>query len=117
MIENLMITFPLLILFLPLVSFIVLIFFGKKLPRQGDWVAVGSILTTFILAVYLFVQMLTSYDANFSHGASLSWIDMGAFKIDLGILVDNLTIVMLLIVTLVSSCTHIFSLELSLIHI
>ena len=41
MIENPMITFPLLILFLPLVSFIVLIFFGKKLPRQGDWVAVG----------------------------------------------------------------------------
>ena len=111
MIENPMITFPLLILFLPLVSFIVLIFFGKKLPRQGDWVAVGSILTTFILAVYLFIQMLTNYDANFSHGASLSWIDMGAFRIDLGILVDNLTIVMLLIVTLVSSCTHIFSLE------
>ena len=106
-----MITFPLLILFLPLISFIILIFFGKKLPRQGDWVAVGSIVTTFILAVYLFVQMLTNYDANFSHGASLSWIDMGAFKIDLGILVDNLTIVMLLIVTLVSSCTHIFSLE------
>ena len=111
MIESPMITFPLLILFLPLVSFIVLIFFGKKLPRQGDWFAVGSILTTFILAVYLFVQMLTNYDANFSHGASLSWVDMGAFKIDLGILVDNLTIVMLLIVTLVSSCTHIFSLE------
>ena len=111
MIGSPMITFPLLILFLPLISFIILIFFGKKLPRQGDWVAVGSIVTTFILAVYLFVQMLTNYDANFSHGASLSWIDMGAFKIDLGILVDNLTIVMLLIVTLVSSCTHIFSLE------
>jgi len=111
MIESPMITFPLLILFLPLISFIILIFFGKKLPRQGDWVAVGSIVITFILAVYLFVQMLTNYDANFSHGASLSWIDMGAFKIDLGILVDNLTIVMLLIVTLVSSCTHIFSLE------
>jgi NADH-quinone oxidoreductase subunit L len=111
MIESPMITFPLLILFLPLISFIILIFFGRKLPRQGDWVAVGSIVTTFILAVYLFVQMLTNYDANFSHGASLSWIDIGAFKIDLGILVDNLTIVMLLIVTLVSSCTHIFSLE------
>ena len=111
MIENTMITFSLLILFLPLLSFVILIFFGKKLPRQGDWVGVGSIVTTFILAVYLFIQMLTNYDANFSHGASLTWIDMGAFKINLGILVDNITIVMLLIVTLVSSCTHIFSLE------
>ena len=106
-----MITLPLLILFLPLVSFIILIFFGKKLPRQGDWVAVGSIVITFFLAVYLFIQMILEYDPGFSHGASFSWIDLDAFKIDLGILVDNFTIIMLLIVTLVSSCTHIFSLE------
>ena len=109
MIENPMILFPLLILFLPLISFIIVIFFGKKLPRQGDWVAVGSIVTTFLLACYLFLQMLLNYDPDFSHGASFSWINLGEFKIDLGILVDNLTIVMLLIVTLVSSCTHIFS--------
>ncbi|MDG1224572.1 MAG: NADH-quinone oxidoreductase subunit L, partial [Candidatus Marinimicrobia bacterium] len=109
MIENPMILFPLLILFLPLISFIIVIFFGKKLPRQGDWVAVGSIVTTFLLACYLFLQMLLNYDPGFSHGASFSWINLGEFKIDLGILVDNLTIVMLLIVTLVSSCTHIFS--------
>ena len=103
------ILFPLLILFLPLLSFIIVIFFGKKLPRQGDWVAVGSIVTTFLLACYLFLQMLLDYDPDFSHGSSFSWINLGEFKIDLGILVDNLTIVMLLIVTLVSSCTHIFS--------
>ena len=111
MIENPMISFPLLILFLPLLSFLILIFFGKKLPRQGDWVAVGSIVFTFLLAVYLFVQMLMNYNPNFSNSASISWIDLGAFKINLGILIDNLTIVMLLIVTLVSSCTHIFSME------
>ena len=106
-----MITLPLLILFLPLVSFIILIFFGKKLPRQGDWVAVGSIVVTFFFAIYLFIQMILEYDPGFSHGASFSWIDLDAFKIDLGILVDNVTVVMLLIVTLVSSCTHIFSLK------
>ena len=111
MMENLMITLPLLILFLPLLSFTILIFFGKKLPRQGDWVAVGSIVATFFLALYLFIQMILEYDPGFRHGASFSWGDLDAFKIDLGILVDNLTIIMLLIVTLVSSCTHIFSLE------
>ena len=109
--NNIMVTLPLLILFLPLVSFVILIFFGKKLPRQGDWVAVGSIVTTFLFALYLFTQMISAYEPDFSHGASFSWIDLGAFKIELGILVDNLTIIMLLIVTLVSSCTHIFSLE------
>ena len=111
MIENPMISLPLLILFLPLLSFLILIFFGKRLPRQGDWVALGSIVFTFLLAVYLFIQMLINYNPDFSNSASISWIDLGAFKINLGILIDNLTIVMLLIVTLVSSCTHIFSLE------
>ena len=109
--DNIMVNLSLLILFLPLVSFIILIFFGKKLPRQGDWIAIGSIVTTFFLALYLFIQMILVYEPNFSHGASFSWIDLGAFKIELGILIDNLTIIMLLIVTLVSSCTHIFSLE------
>ena len=111
MMENTMITLSLLILFLPLLSFTILIFFGKKLPRQGDWVAVGSIVITFFLALYLFIQMILEYDPGFSLGSSFSWIDLDAFKIDLGILVDNLTIIMLLIVTLISSCTHIFSLE------
>ena len=81
MMENLMITLPLLILFLPLLSFIILIFFGKKLPRQGDWVAVGSIVITFFLAVYLFIQMILEYDPGFSHGASFSWIDLMHLKL------------------------------------
>ena len=34
---------------------------------------------------------------------------MGAFKIELGFLVDNVTIIMLLVVALISTCTHIFS--------
>ena len=71
MIENPMISFPLLILFLPLLSFLILIFFGKRLPRQGDWVAVGSIVFTFLLAVYLFVQMLMNYNPDFSNSASI----------------------------------------------
>ncbi|GIS47532.1 MAG: hypothetical protein Ct9H90mP20_2020 [Candidatus Neomarinimicrobiota bacterium] len=38
----------LLILFLPLIAFIINIFFGKRLPRQGDWVSVGAILITLL---------------------------------------------------------------------
>jgi NADH-quinone oxidoreductase subunit L len=34
---------------------------------------------------------------------------MGEFKIRLGFLVDNITIIMLLVVALISTCTHIFS--------
>ena len=82
-----MITFPLLILFLPLISFIILIFSVKNYP--GKVIAVVELIVTTLVWLYLFVQMLTNYDANFKYGASLFWIDIGAFKIDLGILVDN----------------------------
>ena len=101
----------LLILFLPLLAFLINIFFGKRLPRQGDWVSVGAILITLVLSLSLFIGMLSKWNYKFSHEVYFSWIDLGAFKIDLGFWVDNITIVMLLVVSLISSMTHIFSLE------
>ena len=55
--------------------------------------------------------MLSSYDSGFSKEASFTWIDMGSFSIQLGFLIDNITIIMLVVVALISTCTHIFSLE------
>lgn len=108
---NIITDFSLLILFLPLVAFTINIFFGKRLPRQGDWVSVGAILITLILSLSLLINMFMNWDPNFSHEATMSWIDLGAFKIELGFWVDNITIVMLVVVALISSMTHIFSLE------
>lgn len=106
---NIFIDYSLLILFLPLVSFIILGFAGKRLPRQGDWLAIGSILTTLALSISMFVSILLEYDSNFSQEAGFTWMNLGAFEIELGFLVDNITIVMLVVVALISSMTHIFS--------
>ena len=108
---NIITDFSLLILFLPLVAFIINIIFGKRLPRQGDWVSVGAILITLILSLSLLMNMLMNWDSDFSHEAVIPWIDLGAFKITLGFWVDNITVVMLVVVSLISSMTHIFSLE------
>lgn len=109
MTENIFIDYSLLILFLPLASFLILVFAGKRLPRQGDWVGIGAILTTLALSISMFVSMLIEYEPGFSHEASFSWINLSAFQVDLGFLVDNITIIMLLVVSLISSMTHIFS--------
>ncbi len=108
---NVITDFSLLILFLPLAAFVINIFIGKRLPRQGDWVSVGTVLITLVLSLSLLMNMFMNWDANFSHEAQFSWIDLGAFKIELGFLIDNITIVMLAVVALISSMTHIFSLE------
>ena len=109
MMEHIFINYSLFILFLPLVAFVIQIFFGKRLPRQGDWVSIGAISITLILAITMFVKMLLDYDPEFSKEASFVWLDMGAFNIRLGFLVDNITIIMLLVVALISTCTHVFS--------
>ncbi len=109
--ENIFIKYSLAILFLPLVAFVVQIFFGKRLPRQGDWVSIFAIITTLILSIMMFVLMLLNYDPNFIQEDSFVWFDMGHFSIRLGFLIDNLTIIMLLVVALISTCTHIFSME------
>ena len=103
--------FCLLILFLPLVAFVINIFFGKRLPRQGDWVSVGAILTTLLLSLILLFSMFANGNSSFSHEVIMPWIDLGAFQIDLGFWVDNITLVMLVVVALISSMTHLFSIE------
>ena len=55
---DMLINYALGILFFPLISFIILIFVGKRLPRQGDIVAIGSILLTLILSLAMFGSML-----------------------------------------------------------
>ncbi|MFQ6611949.1 MAG: NADH-quinone oxidoreductase subunit L, partial [Fidelibacterota bacterium] len=108
---NILLDYSLIILFLPALAFLVLIFFGKRLPRQGDWVAIGGILITLILSFALFMIMLLNRDPNFRLEASFVWLDLGSFKIEMGFLIDNITIIMLLVVALISSMSHIFSLE------
>lgn len=107
--DNLFIRYSVLILFLPLLAFIIQIFVGKRLPRQGDWVSISAIVSTLILSIIMFIKMLIEYNPDFHHESSFTWLDMGDFNIKLGFLVDNITIVMLLVVSLISTCTHIFS--------
>ena len=101
----------LIILFLPLLAFIINIIFGKRLPRQGDWVSISAILTTLLISLTLLASMFANWDSKFSHEIYFKWIDMGAFKVELGFWVDNITVIMLVVVSLISSMTHIFSLE------
>ena len=74
--DSMYINYSLYILFLPLAAFLVQIFFGKKLPRQGDWVSIGAISITLVLAVTMFITMISKYDPKFSEEASFTWIDI-----------------------------------------
>lgn len=107
--ENAIIYSALAILTLPLLSYAILFFFGKRLPRQGDWVGVSLLGVTWVLALRVFVHFWQANDPGLKIEASLRWIDLGRFTADAGILVDGMTAVMLVVVTTVSFMVHLFS--------
>ncbi|TFG98258.1 MAG: NADH-quinone oxidoreductase subunit L [Calditrichales bacterium] len=104
-----MIQMSLFIWLLPLLAFVIQIFFGKRLPRRGDWISISAIGTSFVLSAIMLVQILLKGDPNFTVSAGVSWIDIGQFKLPMGIYIDNLTVIMLMVVTTVSLLVHIYS--------
>jgi NADH-quinone oxidoreductase subunit L len=107
--ENTILWTALSILLLPLLSYLIIFFFGKKLPRKGDWVGVGILFLTWIQALRIFVTFWSHGDPQWRVEASVPWLEVGDFVADAGILVDGTTAVMLVVVSTVSMLVHLFS--------
>jgi len=100
----------LVILLLPLAAFVILTAVGRRLPRQGDVVAVGANLAAFAVAALVFVQVIFGiHDPGFHRTWQMDYLRLGSFHLEMGIWLDNLTACMLVVVTLVSSMVNLFS--------
>jgi NADH-quinone oxidoreductase subunit L len=96
--------------FLPLLSFFINLAVGKRLPRKGDWVSLATIGAGLVMSIVIFFEVFRIYDPNFRYHVVVPWLSLGGrFVINAGILVDNLTAVMLVVVTGVSFLVHLFS--------
>jgi len=102
------------ILVLPLVGFTLLLFFGKKLPRQGDWLETSIMTVVLGLALAVLAQKLQYYHDDII-ALNFTWVDMnnvpgiGPLKIVLGFQLDNLSSIMVVVVALISTLVHYFS--------
>ncbi len=104
------------VLLLPLLSFVILIFFNRRLPRRGDFVGVGILGTAFGISAYIFWQVIVqSYDPAYRVAWDFTWINLGnvpgvgPLQIRMGVVIDNLTSIMLAMVTLISLLVHLYS--------
>ena len=105
-----MIRYAHLIPFLPLLSFFINIAVGKRLPRKGDWLSLATIGTTLAMSIGIFYEVFSAYDPNFRYHAVVPWLTVADRALyNTGILVDNLTAVMLVVVSGVSFLVHLFS--------
>ncbi len=103
------------IVLLPLAAGLVLIFRGRKLPRGGDWLATAAIAGSAALALTLFFRFIVGagqpgwHWASAEHGLSWNWITLHDFRLDVGVWFDNMTVIMLSMVTVVATCIFVFS--------
>ena len=96
------------IVFLPLVGAIAAGLFGRWL---GDKLA--PIVTCVLLVASAILSWIVFFDVAIEGHVRtielMSWIDVGAFEVNWSIMVDQLTAVMLVVVTTVSSVVHVYS--------
>ncbi len=91
----------------PLLSFLTIVFILKKNQKASSYFAIAMVLISLILSFILFFEMLADGHAYHKFVNWLSWSD---FELPMGIFIDPLTAVMLIVVTIVSSLVHIYSL-------
>lgn len=98
------------IVLLPLIGAITAGFFGKQIGRNAShWVTSGLVGMAFLLSAYVFYYLL-QFDANYSENIQVyRWATVGRIELEVGFLIDRLTVFMMLIVTFVSFMVHIYT--------
>ena len=104
-----MLTLAITILVAPLIGFGIQFFFGKRLPRQGDLLTVGTIGVSLACATSIMLQM---WSGAAPINEAIEWLrpagpDGPVWTF--GIFIDGLTATMLFVVTLVAFLVHVFS--------
>jgi NADH-quinone oxidoreductase subunit L len=91
---------------LPLLSAPLIMFFGKRTPGRGWIYGVASVGSAFVLSLGVLWHFVTGGGTSTS---AIDWFQIGSLKMTLGQYVDGLTAVMLVAVTAVSLCVHVYS--------
>lgn len=102
-------TLYLLVPLAPLLASIVAGLFGKKIGRSAvHWLTTLSVALSFILSVVAFKHIVLD-GAPVYNGTVYTWAEVDSIRMSIGFLVDNLTVLMMLVVTFVSLMVHIYT--------
>jgi len=121
---------------IPALSFVVILLFGKRMPRHGSEVGITAVGASFVLACGAAEQWIHRVQ-NASGGSALgalgrsighlgaaggdaqvlpvthsvTWFQNGGIRLTAGIQIDGLAVMMMFVVTIISLLVHIYSLE------
>jgi len=107
---------------IPLLGFVVNIFFGRGLPRKGDWLLTGGMFVVMAITLWMAAKAIVAGFAGeeFFHqsredGVAFSWLYQtqksadSPLNLTAGLLYDNLGAALLAVVGIVSFFVHLFS--------
>jgi NADH-quinone oxidoreductase subunit L len=120
---------------LPAVSFLLILFFGKRMPLRGAEIGIGAVGTAFVLSVVAAFQWIDRVESATGHSEGLrafgrglfagpaheaepvvqpvvhaiTWWQNGLIDFNVGTRVDGLVVMMLFVVTLISLLVHVYS--------
>tara|TARA_B110000116_G_C16786557_1_gene561221 strand:- start:547 stop:2625 length:2079 start_codon:yes stop_codon:yes gene_type:complete len=113
----------LIVLFLPLLAFLMQLFLPKKIDRAKVCMSSIIMLLSSFLCLDALIQIYQSSKLSLIDKLSFaltnsalstiefSWISLPALQINFGIILDSMSILMLLVVSFISLLVHIFSIE------
>jgi len=113
--ENLLLQLSILNIILPLFGFVLLIFFGKRIPKSHLF-EISTVFIGLVLSAIVAFFKLSYYEAR-TLVFEFRWIDFGNIPfvgnlgINLGIQLDNVSAIMQLTVFIVSFVVHLFSIK------
>jgi len=95
---------------LPLLGAAVLLLGGRRTNTWGHWLGLGTITASFGLGVVLFLTMVGHDAGDRSREVGLfGWISTSYYSVDVGLLVDPLSIAFVLLITGVGAVIHLYS--------
>jgi NADH-quinone oxidoreductase subunit L len=91
---------------IPLVSWLLIVFFGKRTPLRGADIGIAAVALSFVLSLVTFFQVIGGAEPV---QRLWEWFHLGSFRLEVGTNVDGLSAMMFVVVTTVSLLVHIYS--------
>jgi NADH-quinone oxidoreductase subunit L len=99
-----------LLIAIPALSSAVLLVVGRRADRWAPYLGAAAPLVAFALGLYYFINLLGREEATRAVSVPLyNWISSGDWQIDVGLLIDQLSIVFVLLITGVGGLIHVYS--------
>lgn len=91
---------------LPLLAFLIIVAFTKKFRLTSALVSITATGISFALSCYLLFQQVVTPGL---HGFNMPWMYIGSLELNMGVMINQLTTIMLFVVTLVSTLVQVYS--------